>query len=358
MSIRRRITRKVAYCSSLAVIALAVAACGSSTSSESGDRTLPSITIAMPAGFAEFTPIYLAQAKGLFTKYGVKVTMIQDAGLNTIDDVVSGRAGLAYYSPSAGLLAADKGQDITFVYGGNRDEGASLLSESKITSIAQLQRTPNCRIAAPAAGSEGYGYATRYKNLLKLSNCTIIQVSLPALQIGGVKSGTYTAAVTTVQYAALGKSEGENLLINQLDTAQQAKYAALPSWQTALFGLSSTIKANSAAVGAVVKAMIAGSELEGKLSNEQCAEVLQQVATDFKTTPLATLATEVQNTRQFVGLGTVPILTNKLGYISPANWDQSLKGYTTWGIAGFNAASPSNSYSARVDMSYVDAKSV
>jgi ABC-type nitrate/sulfonate/bicarbonate transport system substrate-binding protein len=348
--------RCVALVAAVGCIAASAACSSSSSPSSSGttsSSTVPSIKIAVAGGFVDFSDIFLAEAEGLFAKHGVNVTLQQDTGSNTLNYVVSQQVDMAIYTAPIALQAAEEGKPTTIVYAVERDPGAAFLTGPSIKTVAQLKSTSNCRISVSTTGSQGYAYGSIYKQALGLNNCSLIQTSLPALQLGGLKSGSYSAAVTTYQVGLQGASQGDNMLVNPLNTADRAKYAVPPYPTAVLFGLQSNLAAKKAAIVRVLAAVNDAVKLEKTMTNQQWAEALQKVSGDFKAVSLSALESEVQSIRPFIGDGTVGTMTDKPGYISSALWSTALKQYQDWGLQGFDPSATSVSYSQRIDMSYL-----
>jgi ABC-type nitrate/sulfonate/bicarbonate transport system substrate-binding protein len=325
----------------------------SSSSGAASSTTVPSIKIAVAGGFVDFSDIFLAQAEGLFAKHGVNVTLQQDTGSNTLNYVVSQQVDMAIYTAPIALQAAEEGKPTTIFYAVERDPGAAFLTGSSIKTVAQMKSVSNCRIAVATTGSQGYAYGSIYKKALGLNNCSLIQTSLPALELGGLKSGSYNAAVTTYQVGLQGVSQGDHMLVNPLDTAERAQYPVPPYPTAVLFGLQSNLTAKKAAIVRVLAAVNDAVNLEKTMTNQQWAQALQQVSGDFKAVSLPALESEVQTIRPFIGDGTVGTMTDKAGYISSALWSTALEQYQNWGLQGFDPSAASVSYSTRIDMSYL-----
>ena len=335
-------------------MALGVTTSATATATASSSTVAP-ITIAVSGPYVDFSDVFIAQAAGLFKKAGVSVKLIEDTGANTLDDVVSGTADIGVYTAPIALEAAEQGKPISVIYAVERDPGAALLTESSINSIAALKAKSGCRIAVSTSGSQGYAYGGIYKSKLGLSNCQLVQVSLPSLALGGLKSGSYNAMVTTYSNGELGVSQGDHMIINPLSKAERAKYAVPPYPTAVLFGPTADLKSKSSAVTRVLQAVDEAASMEGTISNAKWGDYLKAASPgDFKTVQPSLLTSEIQAIRPFIGPGTVPTMTPQLGYISPQLWKTALNEYKKWGITGFSPTASVNSYKERVDMTYLN----
>jgi hypothetical protein len=361
----------------LAALTLTVVACSSSASTSSGATgSTPSgpssgsadasqhatLTVVIPSSLVDFSEPLIAQAAGLFAKHNLTVKILTNAGSNTLTDVVSGQADLAQYTASAALSAAEQGKSTTVIYGTERDPSAALVTSSGITSLAQLQAEGHCSIASNAQGSQGYAYASIYKKKLGLNNCSLMTAGLPALQLGGLKAGTYQAIVTTYQTGVQGVQAGGHMLIDPTNAADLAKYGEPDYLSGSLFGITSTLASERPAIVRYLQAIGDAITLFESSSDAEVATLLKKADPDFAATPEATLEAQIQSIRPYKGAGLTGkigdrmtgTLNNQPGFIGPKAWQNAMSEYSQYGLSGFVPTAAVNSYAQRVDMSYYD----
>jgi hypothetical protein len=360
----------------LTALTLTVVACSSSASTSSGANGSTvsgsssgadasqhaTLTVAIPSSLVDFSDALIAQAAGLFAKHNLTVKILTNAGSNTLTDVVSGQADLAQYTASAALSAAEQGKSTTVIYGTERDPGAALDTSSGITSLAQLQSEKHCSIASNAQGSQGYAYATIYINKLGLKNCSLMTAGLPALQLGGLKAGTYQAIVTTYQTGVQGVQDGGHMLIDPTNAADLAKYGEPDYLSGSLFGITSTLASERPAIVRYLQAIGDAVKLFESSSDAEVATLLKQADPDFAATPEATLEAQIKSIRPYkgagltgkIGDGMTGTLNNQPGFIGSNAWQIVLREYGQYGLSGFVQNAAVNSYAQRVDMSYYD----
>lgn len=367
---------KVALASIAAVVAATASACSSTastgtsasaptssaTSGASGAAQTYNLTLALPATIVDFSVPYLAQYEGIFKKYGLNVNILNNAGADTLTDVISGQADIAQYSMASALVAASEGKPTTMVYGTERDPGTALITGPSISSIAQLQSVKNCTIATLSAPSQAYSYAVTYEKKLNL-NCHIVASNEPNLQLGGLKSGSYTAVVAVYQTGVLGVSQGDHMLIDPTNKAQRAKYGEPNYLSNAVFGVTSTLQAKKPAIVRYIQAYGDAIKLFDGSSNAQVAAMLKKANSVFAAEPTTELEQQIAALRPYVGSGIVGdmgdgltgTIDNQPGFIGPKSWQTVLNIYSLYGLTGYSPSAPSNSYAERVDMSYYDA---
>jgi ABC-type nitrate/sulfonate/bicarbonate transport system substrate-binding protein len=320
-----------------------------------------SLTVAIPATQVDFLEPYIAQGAGIFTKNKLNVHTLDNAGPNTLTDVVSGQADLANYTGPPALQAAAQGKQTSIIYGLALDPGAALITPSSITSLTQLQALKHCTIGANAQGSQGYAYATIYKKELNL-NCDIVAASQPALQLGGLTGGTYQAVVTTTSTAVAGTANGDHILIDPTKPAEVQKYGKRPNQSGVLFGVTADLQSKRSAVVKYIRSMGEALKLFETSSNAQVATWLKDGDPGFAATPEATLEQQIQAVRPYhgpvivgkIGDGTKGTIDDEPGFIGPGAWIVMLNMYTNYGLQDFDPTAAVNSYSQRVDMSYYD----
>jgi ABC-type nitrate/sulfonate/bicarbonate transport system substrate-binding protein len=359
---RRTILRRTRHGLTAAVAAVAlggvVAACSSSGSSSpstsagggSSTATTSTLTVSVASADFSFSPLFLAESQGYFAKEGLKVNILTGPVASTVPYLVSGKADLTLYAVLPGLLAADQGADIKFVYQNLNIFGLALLGAPNVKTVAQAQALQSCKIGSAPAGSLTYAFTNLYIQKLGLK-CTISQVTSVPLVASGTVAGTYQLGVDTLSPSVVAASSGANLLVDPRSPGFEAKYIPEAYLDESVFGIGShlaTIKPQ------VVKFIQAMQQVQGLLKSQTPA----QLAADLLESPqfagqsassLTTGFTQLKSTLQQGCLG------GAQGEITETCWNATLKGVGTWGVPTFNSESSANTYANRVDMSYYDA---
>lgn len=338
---------------------LVVAACGSSSSSSSSTSssatgnagTQPvhaTLKVALPGGGPVTTPIYLADAKGLFQKEGLKVDISDGNGSNTPVLVVSGQADIGMLGTVAPLIVASKGKSTTIIYNqvGNANGGV-VAAPPSVHSLEDLKSVKNCKIATLAPGSSTYGWAQVLVTDLGLP-CEVVPYSTVPVALGSVLAGRANAMVAALQPIETAVTSGKlHLLVDTRKPADREKYygssASVP--EGTLFGLTDNFKSKAPAIAAFLKAVNEALQLMPTLSTNELAAILRKYPA-FASLPRSVLNQSI--------IDSLPYVAPNAGYISQQNWADGLKVYSKWGVKGFDASAPVNSYAQRIDMSYYD----
>jgi len=327
------------------------AACSSGgASSASGSTPVDHLTVSTSAADFTFASLYLAQSEGLFAKHGLQVTILTGPAASAIPYLVAGKADLTLYSILPGLLAADQGADITYIYQNIDVFGVALIGSKDITTIAQAQHLNSCRLATTPAGSLTYNFAHLYSQELHLK-CTLVQLANNALIASGVEAGSYQLGVNSLAPAVAAQAAGAHILIDPRSATYQQYYAPPPYMVEAYYGIGTRLEKMK---GAVVKFLQAIQDAENLFRTQTPAQLTAEIRTNSafagqSTSSLVTGFTQLQSQMQG-GCNGQPH-----GDIDQACWAATLSGVATWGVPTFNPSSAANTYASRVDMSYYDA---
>jgi ABC-type nitrate/sulfonate/bicarbonate transport system substrate-binding protein len=338
--------------------ALGLTACSSTPSASSSapsksSSVEPSLTVADAVNATIYGPIWTALAKNLFQKYNVKVNVLSGTENSTAALVSSGQAQIGLWTPSFPLEMASQGQDTKIIFAMTGAILPDFVTQPSITSMAQLQAMKSCRINTPQVGTVFYADAVALKNYFHLS-CSIVPLTTATVQVPSVVAGEYQAADVSATAAVSAITQGKvHLLVNPLNmTAAEAK--ALPhnnNPDVVAFGESSALKAHKVAVERFLQALIAGDHV---ISSESSKALGTLTATSpILQTDLGALTTTAATDSWAVEKPEIPT-GSKIGFIDPAQWKAELEEMTTWGLVNFSPTNPSNSYSKRIDMTYLN----
>lgn len=355
----------------LAAVAVAVAGASAAPSTALTTRTQgqadATITVAVPAPNANFAPIFVAKAAGLFQKYGLNVNLIENAGANTLNLIVSGAADLTFYTPTNEILLANQGAPTTMILNGLQDSGAAIMSTSSVTSLSQVKALgSNCNITTTAVGTQAYGYALEYTKIpsLGLQQCTISQSGSNAIATARVSSGQSQLAVLPLPYVITVVNQiGAHLLLSPNVPTYRKTYGLPKFLSSGYWGLTNTIQNRQADMVNFCKAIVETNKLFVPKNLTRLTNYLEQFAS-FNTVPAPTLRTALQFIISYQGPGAnyaspadVKAHPNRLStnpaYIPKKIWDISLQEWAKWGVANFDPSAPVSQYNQRVNMLYL-----
>jgi ABC-type nitrate/sulfonate/bicarbonate transport system substrate-binding protein len=333
----------------VALIVLLLAVFGSTARGATRATSAPapiSLNVVTPGTGVVFSDAALAQALGYFKQVGLNVHMDAVASSSLINSLVSGSADVGAASISGALIATQKGQYMTMLYGyqGNHQVG-SFIGRPGITSLAQLKKMPSCKIATTTVGTSYYGYASHYLKSLGL-HCSLTQFSDTNIAIGSIVAGSFDAgAFSYGDVIDLVKQKKVNLLIDTSKPAVGIKYNGPDYTTNAWFAKSSWLKGNRTAVVRLLRAFAMVNKAIHTMSPQKLGAALHSIpGTDWNTTSAADYATQFQEL--------TPFLNPDGGFISKSNWNIALKAFAGWGLSGFDPNNPQFSYLARNDTSY------
>jgi ABC-type nitrate/sulfonate/bicarbonate transport system substrate-binding protein len=356
--------RSVAF---LAVaVSMTIGAAGSSASTSTPARTmLDPLTVNINSPNANFAPVFIAKAAGIFEKYGLDVKIIENTGASTLNVLVSGQSDLTLFAVPNVFLLASQGQSTTTIMAGLKDSASALIGGPGFNSIADLRALgSNCHISTSSPGTQTYGYAFKYTKLAKLGlqQCKLEPASSNAVIVARLSSGQAQAAVLSLAFAVtFVNSVGAHILISPNKTGFRKEYG-LPSFLSSVyFGLTSTVKEKRPQMVRFLKAINETNKLLVPKNLTKLTQYLQQFDS-FKAVEFKSLRTGLQYVISYMGVGAnfaspaavkahPKWLSTNPGYISEKVWKVGLAQYATWGIANFNPSAPGNRYRERVDMS-------
>lgn len=322
----------------------------SSSSSASSSSSHYTLTVSVASADFSFSPLFLAQTQGYFAKQGLTVNILTGPVASTVPYLVSGKADLTLYAVLPGLLAADQGADIKFVYQNLNIFGLALMGAPNVKTVAQAQALQNCRMGTAPAGSLTYAFAMIYLQKLHL-HCSLSPVTSVPLIPTGVQAGTYQLGVDTLSPSVVAAQAGANLLVDPRSPGYEKTYIPEAYLDEAVFGIGSHLQQIKPAVVKFIQAM---QEVQGLLKSQTPA----QLATDllesqqFKGQSASSLATGFSQLQSVLQQG---CLGGSHGEITQSCWSATIKGVGTWGVPTFSSTSSANTYASRVDMSYYDA---
>ncbi len=358
------------------VVALALGAAASAatvangaTAAEGGAK-LDNLTVAIALPNANFAPVFVAKAAGIFQKYGLDVTIKENTGASTLNMIASGQVDLTLFTTTNQLLLAEQGQPTSAIMNGLRDSGAALVGGPSITSIGQLRALGSgCRIGTTAPGTQAYGYTYEYTHTiakLGLQQCSIEPVSSNSIAVARLVSGQVQAVVLPLPYViTFVNATGTHLLISPATRGYRKQYG-LPEFISSVYwGLTSKLESERPQIVRFVKAMNETNKLFVPKNLTMLTKYLQPFDS-FRAVDFKALRTALQFIILYQGPGAnyarpamvkahPHALTTNPGYIPKSVWNASLQQYALWGIANFDAKASVNSYPERVDMSYLAA---
>lgn len=344
----RRTVALAAAALTTALCLISVAAADAKSGGHESRAAAPiKLTIVTPGVGVAVSNAALAQGLGYFKAVGLDVTMESIAASSILNTIVSGQAQIGAYSVSAVDLATARGQYMTDIFGyqGNHQTG-SLLARTGITTIAQLQALPHCKLATGTPGSSLYGYMNHYIKTLGLQNCSVTQFGDSTTAVGAVVSGAYDAGAFTYGDTINLVRQGHlNFLVNTSNLKTAIKYDGTPFTSNAWFGPSNWLGSHRATVKLFLKALGMADKALHTLSPARLGAALHGLpGTDWSATTSADYA------QQFKDL--LPFLDPNHGYITSVDYNAGLKAIGSWGITGFDPSNAEFKYLARVDMSY------
>jgi len=251
----------------VAAVAVAVAAgCSSASSggdSPSGSGSLQPVTIGVLTGSAVLAPVYAAQDRGFFKKYGIDVKVVSSSSFSTpVAGLDSGSVdidvvGDLYQQYEAGVHVvgvvgdADSAKDLNMICNSS--------VKAQTGSIAdKLKALMGKKIAFSGVDSPPYylllGAFNKYH--LSISDVTVVNVPVGATQFATVEDGQADCTIgdmNAVAYLTPGGGRytafnfGAPGVLNPLVSSQIVPWVAKPSW----------VDSNKSAVEGFEKAWVA-----------------------------------------------------------------------------------------------------
>lgn len=340
--------RAALVCAIVATVALALGACGDD--SESGGpskRPHLKVGLATPAVILDF----VAEGKGFFEQAGVDVDVDGGTGSNTQNLVTSGQLDIGSYASTGPLLIAKQGRatSIPYAVSGGGIGGVVVGNPERAPTLDRLRSLDRCRLGAFPEGSSSYGYATLYRQRLKL-DCDVVPFQDNTALLGALAAGRIDAVVSA--YSNVAKAVRERrlpILVDTRDPAQRAKYIGANVIEIIVFGMRDRLRGKRDAVQRYLRALDRARTYTADPAHAAEIAGLLAKRTEFAGQTAATLKTDVVDSFRAY----LPAAGDK-GYIAKSLWDASLKRYATWSVPGFDAAAPWASYADAIDMSYYE----
>jgi ABC-type nitrate/sulfonate/bicarbonate transport system substrate-binding protein len=351
--------------------ALAAGSAPAATGSGAGPAApaLDKLSVAIIAPNANFAPVFVAKSSGIFEKHNLDVDIVENAGANTLNFLVSGRADVTLFATPNSILLASRGQPTTVFMNALQDSGAALVGGPNFRSIASLGALGNrCSITTTQPGTQGYGYAYFYTHTdkLPLRNCNLEPAPSNAVAVARLASGQVSAAVLPLSFAITFVNEiGAHLLVSPNLPSYRRQFG-LPTFSSSVyFGLTSVVQSKRPQIINFIKAINETNRMLVPRNLTRLTQLLKPFDS-FKAVDDKELRTSLQFIISYMGPGAnyaspaaikrfPKRMTSNPGYIPQAVWNRSLRQYAQWGIPGFDAEAAASRYGARVNMSYLSA---
>jgi ABC-type nitrate/sulfonate/bicarbonate transport system substrate-binding protein len=328
-------------------VALALASCGTDKEGEADapvkDTGSMDLTLALQSTVLQFADVYYAIETGMFEEAGLNLELIPNASTAMLPTIASGGADIALSPTPSALIAAKKDIDTRIIYNTRQFAGLALLSNKQ--SVDEL-KSPDCRIGTTSVGTTAFSVGNQINEGLELG-CSVIPVggnSIPTL-VSGVKSGFFPAIVTSWDTALIAQQQDPSLelLIEPEDYAEaplappNGPYVWMSVW-----GPKDVLASKATAIRTFLETLRQAEDEIRDSSPEEVAEVVHGMEF-YSAVPTDVIAQALE-----LDQGNA---TGKT--ISESDWKIALEAYETWGLDGFVADDPTNSYEARIDNSYV-----
>jgi NitT/TauT family transport system substrate-binding protein len=223
-TVRRR-WRGVAATAATAALTLALAACGSSSSGSSGGGGgggSTTVTVGIPTDDASYAPLYLAEDKGLFKKYGITVKPVAfSGGADLAKAVAGGSVDIAVSALSELLLATEQHQPMKAFYGGYNQTTFDWFGQKGTTNVAQGKGK---KWAVTKIGSST-DFLTRYlfsqNGIDPVNGASVIGVGGSAAQVAALKAKQVDATSASTLTAYQLQDAGYPVIAKQSDFAKE-----------------------------------------------------------------------------------------------------------------------------------------
>lgn len=308
-----------------------------------------SLTVAIPtAGQATSGDVAIAQTQGFFEARGLDVTIMDGLGSNVANVVASGQADLGYAAAAGPLSIARNGADtviVRAVHGGGI--AANLAAGTDIETIDDLRAIDGCTIGSLPAPSLTFGAANLIIEALGLDNCSLQIFPDPPSEAGALVAGNVDAAVSSfsVFQSALDAGTVHYLIDTKEPADVELLGGALDYIEVVYFGIRDNVEGKSSAVAKFLAAIDDAIEFFRTASPDDVAAALAEFPS-YSTRTIEQIRADLLTVSSYYETG------SDGGYISEEAWSTVLDRLKAWDVEGYDAADPSNSYDARVDMSY------
>jgi NitT/TauT family transport system substrate-binding protein len=216
--------RRWAALAACAAAALAFAACGSSDDSSSGGGSggKATITVGIPTDDASYAPLYLAEDRNLFAKYGVTVKpVVFKGGAELAKAVAGGSVDIAVSALSEMLLAIQQHQPLKAFWGGYNQTTFEWFGQKGITSV---EAAKGKKWGVTKIGSST-DFLTRYlfkkHGIDPQTGATIVGVGGAGAQIAALKAKQIDATSASNLTAYQLEASGLPMIARQSDFAKE-----------------------------------------------------------------------------------------------------------------------------------------
>jgi ABC-type nitrate/sulfonate/bicarbonate transport system substrate-binding protein len=327
----------------LAVVAIA---------SERRTQATP-LSLGLSSVASDYAVPLVAQQLGFFAKQGVDMTLNDNAGANLVNAVASGQMDIAGHTMSTALQVGQQGKDAEIIWANEYYPGLAFVSSKEYPTVAALRTASPCRIAVfPASVSIWAG--TLYKRTLGLKNCETVPVGSATLQTQGIVAGSYQASPLGYTQAVQATSDGRaNMLIDPTSEKFKATYGRSTYAVNGVWALNSTLVSKREGMIGFLRAYMGSADWIHTHTDIQVAAVLQQ-RESYRLLSLDAVLGGLKSARGYIGVLAKSKVSPRPGSVSKEAWTRSLKEFNTYGLTGYDAASPANAWGERVNMSLYD----
>jgi len=195
---------------------LVLMSCSTRPSKESatGDRPTELNVCTSSTSSTTVTPTF-ALDKGIFDKYGLKVTVTQiDSGSRSVAAMISGDVQLCQMSGSAVVNAVVAGADLAIIAGLVNNQVYSLMVPAGIRSAADLKGKA-VSVSAPGSGSEsGMRSALKILGLRPDRDVAILAIGGQAERMAALEAGYVAGTLVSPPETTLARRKGHHTLLD------------------------------------------------------------------------------------------------------------------------------------------------
>lgn len=208
------------------------------------------LNVCYSANSAGMAPLWYAQEKGLFEKYGLEVTTTYiSSGSDAVAAMIAGDMDMCIAAGAGVVNAVAAGQDVVLVAGLHNRFIAGFYTSAEITTAEQLRGT-TLAISKPGSSSTvGTLLVLNELGLDPNADVTLVSVGNDPDRLAALKAGQASGAVLSPPSSLMAEAEGYNKLFD-LTTSD------IPYQYNGIATRRAFIESNRAAVTAFMKAMI------------------------------------------------------------------------------------------------------
>jgi len=203
--------RRWAAVTAVAVMSLAVSACGGSSGDEAGDGALEKNDIKIGVlSLADYAAVYWADQKGFFSKEGLKVTLqpVQGGPIG-VQKVVSGELQVSFTNTISSTIATSKGAPVkTIALTSSLGPKANTIFVKPDSPIKDIAGLDGKTIGVNTTNNIG---DITFKSIVKAQGLKVnpswVEVPFPEM-IAGVKSGSIQAGYLPEPFATAARKAG------------------------------------------------------------------------------------------------------------------------------------------------------